>query len=130
MKAAAARQLGLVAGLLGFAANSRDANKRLSSAALFILIQGRASQRQNRLQQIVMRFTDFELGRVNADRNPARSTVEIVSRQRPLPPFIKFTVFVERQGVSGNHLPLPQRIQNRVRRHGVIAHQNLPVRFS
>ena len=56
-------------------------------------------------------LADRELRRVDADREPAGAGVEVVARQRALPPLVEAASRVERQRVGGDDGPGPERRQ-------------------
>lgn len=91
------QQFGLDGGLFRRAADAADAHERFRRAIHLFF-----GEFEHRTKQTDLRITNRELRRVNTDSEPAHSSGDVVTRERPLPPFIKFAPRIEREGMRGD----------------------------
>ena len=75
-----------------------------------LILHDLRGQFQHRPEQPHVLVADLELRGVHTDGQPARTSRQIITAQRTLPPFVELAVFVEGKRVRRNNQPPSQRV--------------------
>src|SRR5690606_16288680 len=97
-----AKDLRLGDGAPGAADDAADANEGLGAlevGAVHLLLR----ELEHRAEEPVARVADRELRRVDADGEAARARIDVVARERPLPPLIECSLARERERMRGKN---------------------------